>query len=30
MIFVVWYLIRNAGGPPRAGGGRRGRTIFVP
>ena len=30
MIFVVWYLIRNAGGPPSAGGGGRGRTIFVP
>jgi uncharacterized protein len=28
MIFIIWYLIRHAGGPPSGGG--RGRSIFIP
>ncbi len=31
MIFIIWYLIHNANGPPSAGSGRRGgRSVFVP
>ncbi len=31
MIFIIWYLIRNASGPPSGPGGRRARTpIFIP
>ena len=30
MIFVVWYLISHANGPPSGRGGRGGRAIFVP
>jgi uncharacterized protein len=31
MIFIIWYLIRHAGGPPSGGsGGRRGGPIFIP
>jgi uncharacterized protein len=29
MLFIVWYLIHHANGPPSAGG-RRGRSVFVP
>lgn len=32
MIFIIWYLIRHAGGPPSSGAGRRGGAgpIFIP
>jgi uncharacterized protein len=30
MIFIVWYLSRQAGGPPSGGAGRRGGPIFIP
>src|ERR1700730_3926196 len=31
MIFIIWYLIRHAGGPPSGGPGRRGgRSILIP
>jgi uncharacterized protein len=30
MIFIIWYLSRQAGGPPLGGVGRRGGPIFIP
>ena len=30
MIFIVWYLSRQTGGPPSGGAGRRGGPIFIP
>jgi uncharacterized protein len=30
VIFIMWYLIRHANGPPSAGSGRGGRSVFVP
>jgi uncharacterized protein len=30
MIFIIWYLSRQAGGPPSGGAGRRGGPIFIP
>jgi uncharacterized protein len=30
MIFIVWYLIRHAGGPPSGRGGRGGTPVFIP
>src|SRR5215472_15620822 len=30
MIFILWYLIRHAGGPPSGGAGRRRGPIFIP
>jgi uncharacterized protein len=30
VIFIIWYLSRQAGGPPSGGAGRRGGPIFIP
>jgi uncharacterized protein len=30
MVFIIWYLIRHAGGPPSGGAGRRRGPIFIP
>jgi uncharacterized protein len=30
MMFIIWYVSRQAGGPPSRGAGRRGGPIFIP